>query len=96
MTSEYAIREICGMSQAKVDKYKEYKRNKAKILKREKMIRRLEYVLALVVAAVFVIWFCFSVFNKVETAKAPDEVVSQEINLDDYIDYVGNLQTSFS
>lgn len=83
------------MSQAKVDRYKEYKKNKAKILKREKMIRRLEYLAMAAIAAVFVLWFCFSVFHKVETAGESETVAAKEINLDEYIDYVGGLQTSF-
>ena len=53
------------MSQEKVDRYKEYKANKQKIWKKEKRVRRLEYIAALVVAAALLGWFGFSVYRKV-------------------------------
>ena len=52
------------MSQEKVDRYKEYKANKQKIWKKEKRVRRLEYIAALVVAAALLGWFGFSVYQK--------------------------------
>ena len=53
------------MSQEKVDRYKEYKANKQKIWKKEKRVRRLEYIAALVVVVALLGWFGFSVYQKV-------------------------------
>lgn len=49
------------MSQAKVDKYKEYKANKKEILKKERNKRRLEYGLAILILAAFVGWIGYAV-----------------------------------
>ena len=53
------------MSQKKVDAYKAEKANREKIMKREKLILRLEKLAALVVCIVAVCWIGYSVYGKV-------------------------------
>ena len=48
------------MSQEKVNRYKKDKANRQKIMKREKIIRRLEITIAAVVVVGLLIWFTFS------------------------------------
>ena len=67
------------MSQEKVDRYKEYKANKQKSWKKEKRVRRLEYIAALVVAAALLGWFGFSVYQKVSD---PGEQSAQVYTMD--------------
>ena len=67
------------MTQEKVDRYKEYKANKQKIWKKEKRVRRLEYIAALVVAAALLGWFGFSVYQKVSD---PGEQSAQVYTMD--------------
>lgn len=67
------------MSQEKVDRYKEYKANKQKIWKKEKRIRRLEYIAALVVVVALLGWFGFSVYQKVSD---PGEQSAQVYTMD--------------
>lgn len=67
------------MSQEKVDRYKEYKANKQKIWKKEKRVRKLEYIAALVVAAALLGWFGFSVYQKVSD---PGEQSAQVYTMD--------------
>lgn len=86
------------MSQEKVNRYKEYKKNKDKILKKEKQMRKLEAGIAAVVAAAFVAWFGWSIYNSAtavpETATEAAEPVV--IGADAYSHYIADLQTSFS
>ncbi|MDO4308227.1 MAG: hypothetical protein Q4C77_15520 [Eubacteriales bacterium] len=75
------------MSQKKVDAYKEQKANRQKIIKREKMILRLEKIAALVVCIVAVCWIGYSVQDKV-TGKDSEEQIVTEMDtsaLDDYL-----------
>lgn len=52
------------MSQAKVDRYKEEKANRQKIMAKQKMEKTLWKVGGSVVALVLVAWIGFSAFNK--------------------------------
>ena len=56
------------MSQKKVDAYKDYKKNRKEILKKEKRKQKLEIGIAALICAAFVAWFGFSVYQKA-TAK---------------------------
>lgn len=49
------------MSQAKVDKYKEYKANKKEIIKKENNKRRMEYALAGIILAAFIGWIGYGI-----------------------------------
>ena len=57
------------MSQAKVDNYKKSKANRQKIMKREKIMQRLELVCIALVCVVFVGWIGYSVYAKIDRAQ---------------------------
>lgn len=79
------------MSQEKVDKYKEYKANKQKIWKREKMIHRLELGGAALVCVAFLGWIGYSVYDK---AVNPDDglgINAVEIDAGAIDDYIATL-----
>ena len=79
------------MSQEKVDKYKEYKANKKKIWKKEKMLHRLEMSVIAVVCVVFIGWVGFSVYDKAvntDEAIAANAVELDTGAIDDYISSV--------
>ena len=75
------------MSQEKVDKYKEYKANKAKIIKKEKMVRRIEIGAIAVVAAAFIGWIGFSIYAEKNDPTSATATVTQmdATALDEYI-----------
>jgi hypothetical protein len=86
------------MSQKKVEAYKEYKRNKEQILKREKRMRKIEYGIIIAICCVFVGWFGYSIYDSAthkaaETTEAPAPV---EVDMNAYSDYVNGLQTTFT
>ncbi len=84
------------MSQKKVEAYKEYKKNKAQILKREKLIRRVEYGIIIGVCCVFVGWFGFSVYKSATRKDVSAEAVqATELDMSQYEEYVEGLQSSF-
>ena len=81
------------MSQKKVEAYKEYKKNKDKILRKEKRMRQLEFGILGLVGIAFVGWFGYSVYDSAQRAaeeKAAD-VTTTEINLTDFTEYVNGL-----
>ncbi len=86
------------VSQQKVDRYKEYKKNKAQIFKREKMLRRLEYIAAIAVCVILVAWLGFSAVQSKQRAdkEAAGTVPATEIDLNAYADYIAGLQSSFT
>ena len=53
------------MSQAKVDKYKEDKKNRKKIIAKEKRIRVIWTIVGIVVAAALVLFIILSILNKI-------------------------------
>lgn len=53
------------MSQKKVDRYKEEKANRAKIMKKQKRVYRFELGAVTLVLVAMVGWFGFSVYQKV-------------------------------
>ena len=65
------------MSQKKVDKYKQDKANRQKIMKREKVLRRVEITVAAVVLAALLVWFCIAVYRNLDAAGFPIDVVPQ-------------------
>jgi len=87
------------MSQEKVEKYKEYKKNRAKILKREKLLRRLEYSGIALVCAVFIGWFCWSIYNSTTSSKSDTTsatVTATAINFTDFDTYYSGLTNAYS
>ena len=63
------------MSQEKVNRYKKDKANRQKIMKREKIIRRLEITIAAVVVVGLLIWFGTAVYQN-SVAVAEDEYLT--------------------
>jgi DNA-directed RNA polymerase beta subunit len=67
------------MSQKKVDAYKEQKANRAKIIKKEKRMLRLEKLAGILVCIAAVCWVGYSVQDKVISSQ---EVVETETVID--------------
>ena len=61
------------MSQAKVDRYKEEKTNRAKIIKKEKRVAVLEKLLIALVCAAVVFWIGFSIYRYGGSASSGSE-----------------------
>ena len=76
------------MSQEKVDRYKEKKYNRQKLMKREKWVRRLEYTAAALVAAAMVGWLGYSVYEMAQNSRKP---VSYEMECTAVNDYLNTL-----
>lgn len=73
------------MSQAKVDRYKAEKANRAKTIKREKMKKRCIKAAGVLACAAIVGWIGYSAWNIVDS-----KVTTYEINtsaLDDYLSH---------
>ena len=73
------------MSQAKVDRYKEEKKNRKKIMAKEKRMRIAGYVAGCLVAAGIIGWAGYSVYE----ANKPMETIYA--NLDSVTDYMSSL-----
>lgn len=88
------------MSQKKVDQYKEYKKNRSKILKREKRVRKIEYGVIIAICCAFVAWFGWSIYSNVKTSNdaktAQAEAAVTTIDMNAYQDYIGTLPSGFS
>ena len=85
------------MSQEKVDAYKKEKKNRQKIMKREKWVRRLEIFGTLAVLVVLVGWFSVAVYHNVtanEEASAANETT--ELHLDAVDEYNQKLSEAKS
>lgn len=75
------------MSQQKVDKYKEKKANREKIMKKEKRIRRVEFIVIIAVIAAAVVWFGVSVYNN---SKAQEQTGTVYLDSKDVVDYMND------
>lgn len=75
------------MSQKKVDAYKQQKANREKIMKKEKLVLRLEKLAALVVCLAAVCWVGYSVYDKAtaDQEEVRVETVMDTSALDNYI-----------
>lgn len=67
------------MSQQKVDKYKQDKANRQKIMKKEKLMQRLEMTAVALVCVVLIGWMGYSVYDKVT---APEEGTVETVSFD--------------
>ena len=74
-----------NMSQAKVDKYKQDKANRQKIMRKEKRERLVWKVGGYLVCALVVCWIGFSAYNKFHVPVAKGYEVSTGA-IDDYLD----------
>lgn len=63
------------MSQAKVDKYKQEKANRQKIMKKQKRMHRAEMTAIALVCTLFVGWVGYSVYDKVSSGDGSKETV---------------------
>ncbi len=75
------------MSQKKVDAYKAQKANREKIMKKEKLVLRLEKLAALAACIVAVCWIGYSVYGKVTEGQenVQVETVMDTSALDSYL-----------
>ena len=73
------------MSQAKVERYKEEKANRKKIMKQEKMKRIFRNVVAALVVCGLVGWIGFSVYNVHEENKPRETVEVDYSAVDSYL-----------
>ena len=73
------------MSQEKVDRYKERKNNRQKLMKREKLIRRLEYTAAALVAAGMIGWVGYPVYAKAAHVGEPESYQMDCTSVNEYL-----------
>ena len=76
------------MSQAKVDRYKEEKKNRKKIMAREKRHRIIGYIAGCIVAVCIVGWAGYSGYRAYENNKPVETIYA---NLDAINDYMTSL-----
>ena len=76
------------MSQAKVDRYKEEKKNRKKIMAKEKRMRIGGYVAGCLVAAGIIGWAGYSGYSAYEANKPMETIYA---NLDSVTDYMSSL-----
>lgn len=80
------------MSQEKVDKYEEEKKNRKKLMKKEKFQRRLGLTVTLVAFGALVIWFCWALYGNAQAEKeANADPVTTELDLSKIEDYTSEL-----
>lgn len=75
------------MSQEKVDRYKREKANRQKIIKKQKRMHRLEMAGLGLLAAAFVGWIGFSVYQKVDNYQTenPEQTVMDAGAIQEYL-----------
>ena len=85
------------MSQAKVDRYKEEKRNRQQIMKKEKRQLMLTKLCGGVLAALVVVWAGFSVYTTItgtsgsDADNTPVEVTEYALDATSLSDYISSL-----
>ena len=77
------------MSQEKVDHYKEQKRNRKKIMKKEKRQRYLGYSIATLIAVAIIGWASASVYKTYEANKP---VSYTEVDMSAITDYYASVE----
>ena len=78
------------MSQVKVDKRKELKRNRKKIVKQNKIKKLAGWTAAVIILAAVVGWLGWSSYNKIEEAKK-ENVVSTTADTSAISDYINTI-----
>lgn len=73
------------MSQEKVDRYKEKKHNRQKLMKREKLIHRLEYTAAALVAVAMIGWVGYSFYAKAANVGEPESYQMDCTSINEYM-----------
>ena len=74
------------MSQAKVDRYKEEKANRKKIMKQERLKKVLRNLVAVLVVCGLVGWMGYSVYDIYEDSKPRQSVEVDYSAVDSYLD----------
>ena len=84
------------MSQEKVDRYKEQKKNRKKIMKREKLERALMKLLGGVVCSAVVVWIGYSDVHMTKTSSSDTtaETTGYVIDTSAIDSYLQSLQTN--
>ena len=83
------------MSQEKVDQYKKNKANRQKIMRREKILRRLEITVAALVLVGLVSWFSVAVYkNSKAQAQANAETVKTSLDVSAINDYMNEANSA--
>ena len=83
------------MSQEKVDQYKKNKANRQKIMRREKILRRLEITVAALVLVGLVSWFSMAVYkNSKAQAQANAETVTTSLDVSAINDYMNEANSA--
>ena len=72
------------MSQAKVDKYKEEKANRKKTMKKEKIMKTVVAILAILVIAAPIVWVGYSAVDTIIKNQPRESVEVDYTALDDY------------
>ena len=83
------------MSRRKVEAYKEYKKNKETIIKKQKRNRIVEIILVTLVAALFFGWVGYSAYRSSVRAREA-EVTETVVDFSPYSDYLETLNLDFS
>ena len=73
------------MSQTKVDQYKKDKANRQKIIKKQKMMHRVEMVAITLVCVLVVGWIGYSVYDKVSSNQEKETIVFDAGAIQDYL-----------
>lgn len=83
------------MSQAKVDRYKEEKANRKKIMKKERFLRRLEISVFVIVGILMVGWVAYSGYRIIERGKKENQkTVSYQMDTKSIDDFLTQLNES--
>lgn len=78
------------MSQAKVDRYKQEKANRGQTMKKEKLVRRVEYAAGILVLCLIAVWCGVSVYQKAGEKRAA-QVETAELDNTAISDYMASL-----
>ena len=82
------------MSQAKIDHRRELKKNRKKILKKEKRERMLGYCVGILLVAAIAGWLGYSAYGLYEEAHANDPLPSISADISSVEDYLTEINTS--
>lgn len=82
------------MSQAKVDRYKEEKKNRKQTIKREKRNRILERTVGVLIAAAIVCWIGFSGYSYYQEKKPTTKTELSMAALNDYLSSLSSTDSA--
>ena len=82
------------MSQAKVDRYKEEKANRKKVMRKEKIANRLRKCAVAVVAAALVVWIEYSAYNMYESSRPVKEAEVNYQSVDTFNQEIASAATT--